>query len=205
MDIEHSTTLDTLTTKLAAISGEGELGSHPTPDDNYYYPSTAYNINCGRKTPGSAGSIASIPKSLERIESRISDWIGPQESGYDLHESRSRSGGRIDSNRISYFPEHYEVSMSSGGAYTRCSKRGKKSYNCPTGPTSWSDWEWSEEHQCSTCYRQDSEGVYFCPLTQIICDPCLCRTQCVCLHVPSDIPYPVSIHTSLAPVYRNIF
>ena len=100
MDIEHSTTLDTLTTKLAALSGEGELESHLTPDDNHYYPSTTYDVNCGRKTPGSARSIESIAKSLERIESRMSDWIGPQDSGSDLHGSRSASGGGIGSNRI---------------------------------------------------------------------------------------------------------
>lgn len=131
-----------LTTKLAALSGENEIESHPTPEENYYYPSTAYDVNCGRKTPGSAGSIASIAKSLERIESRISDWIGPLESGWDFHELRSGSGDSIGLNSISYFPGQYEVSVSSGGAYKRYDNRGRRSYNCSTD---WSAWEWSGE------------------------------------------------------------
>jgi hypothetical protein len=102
IDIEHSITLDILTTKLAALSGEGELESHLTLDDNHYHPSPTYDVRCGRKTPGSAGSIVTITKSLERIESRMSDWIGLQDSGNYLHDSRSGSGGGIGSNRISY-------------------------------------------------------------------------------------------------------
>jgi hypothetical protein len=78
LDIEHSTTLDTLTTKLAALSGEDDFESYPTPADNSYFAANSYG---GRKTPGSAGSIASIAR---RIESRIDD----------LYESRSGSGGR---------------------------------------------------------------------------------------------------------------
>lgn len=39
------------------------------------------------------------------------------------------------------------------------SKHKHKSRRSNYYPTGWSEWQWSEEHQCETRYREVAEGV----------------------------------------------
>jgi hypothetical protein len=146
LDIEQATTLDSLTTRLATLSGEGDP-TYPTEIDYYDCPS---DVRYGRSKQGSSGSIASIANSLARIETRMDGWMGPSVS---RHGSQSGSVGSLGSTGMSYSSEHNEFSASE--AHSRGHRKSRYGHY----PTRWSDWEWIEQYQREARYREISNGV----------------------------------------------
>ncbi len=59
-----------------------------------------------------------------------------------------------------HHPSPQSVAMSSKNRH-----KSRRSNNYPTG---WSEWQWSDEHQCKTRYREVTEGMCVCSLSRLV-------------------------------------
>ncbi len=130
MDIEQSTTLASLTSKLANLSGEGGLETYPTQVNDFHSSTNSSDVRHGRNTQSSSSSIASIAESLARIESKMEDLMGTSMS---RHGSQAESVDSSSSAGLSFFSEHDEDSMSSVHQH--------RNTRASDNQTRWSDWK----------------------------------------------------------------